>query len=138
MKSFKVRKLGWWILLSFLVMTLIPACAGSSRDVIPARDIKSLIGKWQGYGTTLKQVEKFNMELLIRGDGKYLMKMDMGFVTYGQVFTGAIWVEDDKFILNNEIPLLNGTAELRSTRGTLWLMYRSNDGATRADLTLVY
>jgi hypothetical protein len=135
MKFFKMRKLGWWILVSFLMMTLIPAC---SRNIIPARDIKSVIGKWQGYGYNSKMVQKFNMEMLIRGDGKWLMRLDTGFLSYGQVFDGDLWAEDEKFIIYCSTPGLSGTAELRSASGTLWLMYRSNDGQTRADLTLVY
>jgi len=137
MKSFKVRRLGWWILVSFLVMTLIPACAGS-RDVIPARDIKSIIGKWEGYGYSDKIGDKFHMNMLIRGDGKFLMTWDNSYTSYGRVHEGAVWVDDGKFIFNCNTPGLNGTGEIRSGRGTLWLMYRSKDGQTRADLTLVY
>ena len=136
MNPLKVRKLGWCILVIILVMTLSPACA--SRNVIPAKDIKSIIGKWEGNGYNSKMGDKFHAWLLIRGDGKWLMSMDITYLTYGRVFYGVVWVEDDKFIFNCATPGLSGTGELRSPGGRLWLMYRSNDGQTRADLNLIY
>jgi len=136
MNPFKVRRFGWWILVIFLMMTLSPAC--SSRNVIPAKDIKSIIGKWEGYGYNTKMVNKFHASLLIRGDGKWLMTLDTPYLSYGRVHDGVVWVEDDKFIFNCATPGLSGTGNLHSSGGTLWLMYQSNDGASRADLTLVY
>lgn len=136
MNPLKGRRFGWWILAIFIVMTLSPAC--SSRNIIPAKDIKSIIGKWEGYGYNTKQADKFHLGLLVRGDGKWLMTMDTPYLSYGRVHEGVVWVEDDKFILNAATPGLNGTAALHSSGGTLWLMYRSNDGLMRADLTLVY
>ena len=136
MNPFKVRRFGWWILAIFFMMTLSPAC--SSRNIIPAKDIKSIIGKWEGYGYSTKMSDKFHMGLQVRGDGKWLMSMDTPYLSYGRVQEGVVWVEDDKFIMNCATPGLNGTAELHSSGGTLWLMYRSSDGLMRADLTLVY
>jgi hypothetical protein len=119
------------------MMAFISACA-TSGNLPPAKDIKSIVGKWEGYGYNTKMSTKFHMWLLIRADGKWLMNTDAAYLTYGRTFDGSVWVDEGEYIFKCDTPGLSGTGKVRSSMGNLWLMYRSNDGATSFDLTLVY
>jgi hypothetical protein len=119
------------------MMAFISGCATSGK-IPPAKDITSIVGKWEGDGYNSKMAARFHMWLLIRPDGKWLMNTDTAYLSYGRSFDGAVWVDEGQFIFKSDIPGLSGTGTLRSSWGTLWLIYRSNDGATIFDLTLVY
>ena|SRR3972149_4134871 len=119
---------------TFVISLLLAVIFGCSTlpTAQPAKDLRSIRGKWEGWGTNQTQ-GRFFITLVIREGGEWQMKTDISVFRAGQ-FSGKAWVADGKFEFFSETPQLRGTYTLHAKEGKRWLVFRSDDGDTTAEL----
>ena len=118
----------------FVIPLLLALTFGCSTlpTVQTARDLKSIRGKWEGWGTN-QMYGRFFITLIVREEGEWQMKTDASFFK-GSQFSGKAWVADGKFEFFSETPQLRGTYTLHAKEEKRWLVFISDDGNTTADL----
>jgi hypothetical protein len=114
-----------------LLLALIFGCS-TLPTAQSAKDLKSIRGKWEGWGTN-QMYGRFFITLVIRESGEWQMKTDVSFFK-GIQFSGKAWVADGKFEFYSETPQLRGTYTLHAKEEQRWLVFMSDDGATTAEL----
>ena len=116
-----------------LLLALIFGCS-TVPTAQTAKDIKSIRGKWEGWGDN-RNYGRFFMTLEIREDGRWAMKaMGDPNMFKGNQFSGKAWVADDKFEVFTENRQLRGTYTLHAKEDRRWLVFMSDDGNTTAEL----
>jgi hypothetical protein len=118
-----------WVILLFL--TLFFGCS-TLPTVQPAKDVKSIRGKWEGWGEN-QLYGRFFAALIITEDGEWQMRTDTT-IFRGNEFSGKAWVSEGKFEFFSDTPQLRGTYTLHVKEEKRWLVFRSDDGDTTAEL----
>ena len=131
MRHLAARPLGRRLLAISLVAASVCACA-TFPPAQPAKDLKSIVGKWEGKGMSRKY-GSFFIVLRIREDGIWQMTTDASYFG-GRQFSGKAWVGEGKFESYSDTPQLRGTYTLHSGEGERWLIFMSEDGETTAEL----
>lgn len=114
-----------------VLLALIFGCS-TLPTAQPVKDLKSIRGKWEGWGENRKYGRLF-ITLIIRENGEWQMKTDASFFKATQ-FSGKAWVADGKFEIFTENPQLRGSYTLNSKGEKRWLAFMSDDGDTTAEL----
>ena len=115
-----------WLLLALLLSySTLPTAQ-------PAKDMKYISGKWEGWGSNPKY-GRFFITLVIRENGDWQMKMDVPYFKATQ-FSGKAWLADGKLEVFTENPQLRGAYTLHSKEEKRWLVFLSDDGDTKAEL----
>ncbi len=114
-----------------LMLALIFGCS-TLPTAQTAQDVKSIRGKWEGWGENPKY-GRFFMTLIIREGGEWRMTTDVSFFK-GSKFSGKAWVADGKFEFFSETPELRGTYTLHVQGEKRWMVFRSDDGETTAEV----
>lgn len=131
MKHPAARPLNGYTFVIPLLLALIFGCS-TLPTVQTAKDLKSIRGKWEGWGTN-QMHGRFFITLIIREEGEWQMKTDVPIFMASQ-FSGKAWVADGKFEFFSEIPQLRGTYTLHAKEGQRWLAFLSDDGNTTAEV----
>jgi len=131
MKNPIVRTLSGHTFVIPLLLALIFGCS-TLPTTQTAKDLKSIRGKWEGWGENQKY-GRFFITLIIQEEGEWQMKTDVSFFK-GSQFSGKAWVAEGKFEFFSETPQLRGTYTLHSTGEKRWLTFMSDDGDTTAAL----
>jgi hypothetical protein len=132
MKYPTARRISAYTLVISLLLALIFACS-TLPTAQTAKDLGSIRGKWEGWGTNQKY-GRFFVTLTIRESGEWQMKMDTSIIFKGSQFSGKAWVTDGKVEVFTENPQLRGTYTLHAKQDKRWLVFISDDGATTAEL----
>jgi hypothetical protein len=114
-----------------LLLALIFGCS-TLPTAQPAKDLKSIKGKWEGWGTNQRYGRLF-ITLVIRESGEWQMNTDVSFFQARQ-FSGKAWVAEGGFEFYSETPQLRGSYTLHAKDEKRWLVFRSDDGNTTAEL----
>ena len=131
MKHPTARTRSGYTLVIPVLLALIFGCS-TLPTAQPVKDLKSIRGKWEGWGENRKYGRLF-ITLIIREDGGWQMKTDASFFKATQ-FSGKAWVADGKFEVFTENPQLRGSYTLNSKGERRWLAFMSDDGDTTAEL----
>jgi hypothetical protein len=131
MKHPAARPLSGYTFVIPLLLALIFGCS-TLPTVQTAKDLKSIRGKWEGWGTNQMQ-GRFFITLMIREEGEWQMKTDVS-VFKGTQFSGKAWVADGKFEFFSETPQLRGAYTLHAKEEQRWLSFLSDDGNTTAEI----
>ena len=131
MKYPTARHMSGYTFVASLLLALLFGCSTLPTAQM-AKDLKSLSGKWEGWGTNQKY-GRFFITLVIRESGDWQMKTDVSFFK-GIQFSGKSWVADGKLEVFTENPELRGTYTLHAKEEKRWLTFRSDDGLTTAEL----
>lgn len=114
-----------------LLLALIFGCS-TLPTAQPAKDLKSIRGKWEGWGANQKYGRLF-ITLVIRESGEWQMNTDVSFFQ-GRQFSGKAWVAEGKFEFYTETSQLRGSYTLHAKDEKRWLVFMSDDGNTTAEL----
>ncbi len=136
MRHLFARPFRWGLLVSFAGVASILSCS-TFPPPQPAKDVKSIVGKWEGWATSSK-VGRFFIKLTVKQDGKWEMNTDPPYSMHGREFSGKATIRDEKFQLTTDIPDLSGTYTLHFYEGKRWLVFRSDDGSNTAELRSVF
>lgn len=131
MKHLAVRPIGWHLLFISLVAASVFSCAARPTPQ-EAKDLKSLTGKWEGWGTNQKY-GRFFITLRIIEEGTWEMSMNVSYFG-GTHFSGKASVFEGKLEFYSEVPQLRGSYTLHSGEAERWLVFKSDDGSTTAEL----
>ena len=131
MKYPTARYIRAYLLIILFLLALIFGCS-TLPTAQPAKDMKYLSGKWEGWASNPKY-GRFFMTLVIRESGEWQLKTDASFFK-GIQFSGKGWIADGKFEVFTENPELRGTYTLHSQGEKRWLDFMSDDTNTRAEL----
>ena len=131
MRHLAARPIGQHLLAISLVAASVFACS-TFPPVQPAKDLKSIVGKWEGRGMSRKY-GSFFIVLRIQEDGTWQMTTDAAYFG-GRQFSGKAWVGEGKFESYSDTPQLRGTYALHSGEAERWLIFMSDDGDTTAEL----
>jgi hypothetical protein len=127
---------GWRFLVICIAVTLLSACS-TLPPPEEAKDIASIIGRWEGWGS-VSPLGPIYIKLLVREGGQWEMTTRPGFLSYGNQFNGRAMVEEGKFAFDTDTPGLSGTSTLYYKEGKRFMVFISNDGNTKAELMRVY
>jgi hypothetical protein len=136
MKHFIFPSFFWGILLASLAAISLFSCS-TLPPAQPARDVKSIVGKWEGYAKSAKY-DRFSIKLVVKENGTWQMAFDPSYATLGRIFSGKARVEDNKFIFNTDTPGLRGACTLHFWGDTRLLIFGSDDGDMQAEFKLIY
>jgi hypothetical protein len=136
MRSLFTRPFRWGLFIGILGVASILSCS-TLPPPQPAKDIKSIVGKWEGYAES-PRVSRFDMKLTVKQDGTWQMITDPAYLQYGREFSGKVSVWDEKFLFNTNTPDLSGTATLHFLEGKRYLVYTNEDGSIKAQLRSVF
>lgn len=134
MKNPAARTRSRYIFVIPLLLAIIFGCS-TLPTAQTAKDVKSIRGKWEGWGEN-HQWGRFFLTLVIREDGEWKMRVTGDPNMFkGNLFSGKVWVADDKFAVFTETPELVGTYTLHANEGKRWLVFMSDDGKTTVEVT---
>ena len=131
MKHPTARRISGTTFVISLLLALIFGCS-TLPTAQPAKDLKSIRGKWEGWGTN-QMYGRFFITLVIQESGEWQMKTDVSFFQRSQ-FSGKAWVAEGKFEFYSETPQLRGSYTLHAKEGKRWLAFMSDDFNTTAEL----
>ena len=131
MKHLTARRINVFTFALLVLLALIFGCS-TLPTAQPAKDVKSIRGKWEGWGEN-QQYGRFFITLVINEDGKWQMKTDVT-VFMGTEFSGKAWISDGKVEFFSDTPELRGNCTLNVKKEKRWLVFRSDDGDTTAEL----
>jgi hypothetical protein len=136
MKPFRLRYIVPAMLMASLIAALSLSCS-TMPPPTPAYDVKSISGKWMGPAQN-QRYGRFFMNLLIRPDGTFTMNSNIRLYVARVEFTGNLWVDQDQYQINCSTPELSGTLTLYTGKDSRFLVYRSTDGNTSANLNPIH
>ncbi|HSR12692.1 MAG TPA: hypothetical protein VLS90_14715, partial [Thermodesulfobacteriota bacterium] len=96
-------------LIAVIAVLLSYACSTTLTSGSKTEDIKSIVGKWEGWGT-LANGTRTMIKLTIAEDGKWQMSVRPPYYSYGGMHMGNSYYNDGKFIFETETPGLTGNA----------------------------
>lgn len=131
MKSPTARHLSGYTFVIPLFLAVIFSCS-TLPTAQTVKDVRSISGKWEGWGENPKY-GRFFITLVIRESGEWQMRTDIP-IFRGSQFSGKAWVAEGKFETYSETPQLRGTYTLHAKEEKRWLVFRSDDTDTTAEL----
>jgi len=132
MRKPTVRCLRWYFSTLLTAVAFVSACT-TFPPPQPAEDLKSIAGKWEGWGTNFR-AGRFQIKLSVKENGRWEMIIDPPYLTFGRNFTGTAMIREEKFKFETNTPGLSGTYTLHYLEGNRWLLFTSDDDDTRAQL----
>jgi hypothetical protein len=135
MTHLAVRLVSRHLLAISLVAASVFACSTLPKAQ-PAKDLKSLAGKWEGWGTNRKY-GRFFITLRIKEDGTWAMTTSTSYLG-GTHFSGKASVLEGQLEMFSENPQLRGTYTLHWGETERWLIFKSDDGNTTAELKVSF
>ena len=102
--------------LGLLVAVMVIGCATALPPAQPARDLKSITGKWEGSVLDARGQPQFHSTLTIRPDGTY-ENLIPALSAPGPRFLGVVTVVDGQFRWKNETSGLTGVYTLHEGDG---------------------
>jgi hypothetical protein len=137
MKHLVAIPLDWRLLfISSIAVILVAACS-TLPPPEQAKDPATLKGRWEGWGTN-SSLGPLYIRLAVHEGGQWEMATRPAFFSYGTLFTGTVTVDEGKFRFETETPGLSGSAITYYKEGRRFMIFTSDDGNTKVEMTRVY